>query len=105
MLGVERRDLARRRCEVGGRRAAASQIAREPVGVADRLAVRRGLAVARRSCVAAAPPAARPSSGAQRPRMSSITIMPCGPPKPRKAVWDVLLVLAIRPLTRMFGIQ
>ena len=37
--------------------------------------------------------------------MSSITIMPCGPPKPRNAVCDVLLVLAIRPFTRMFGIQ
>ena len=37
--------------------------------------------------------------------MSSITIIPCGPPKPRKAVWEVLLVFAIRPFTRMFGIQ
>ena len=37
--------------------------------------------------------------------MSSITIIPCGPPNPRNAVWDVLLVFAIRPFTRAFGIQ
>ena len=34
-----------------------------------------------------------------------MTIIPCGPPNPRNAVWDVLLVLAIRPFTRTFGIQ
>ena len=38
-----------------------------------------------------------PSSGAHRPRMSSITSMPCGPPKPRKAVCEVLWVCATRP--------
>ena len=34
-----------------------------------------------------------------------MTIIPCGPPNPRNAVWDVLLVLAIRPFTRMLGTQ
>ena len=34
-----------------------------------------------------------------------MTIIPWGPPNPRNAVWDVLLVLAIRPFTRTFGIQ
>ena len=43
--------------------------------------------------------------GAHRPRMSSITIMPCGPPKPRNAVCDVLCVRAIRPCTSMCGTQ
>jgi hypothetical protein len=43
--------------------------------------------------------------GAQRPRMSSMTIMPCGPPKPRNAVFDGRFVLAIRPVTSMSGIQ
>ena len=37
--------------------------------------------------------------------MSSMTIMPCGPPKPRNAVLDCRLVLAIRPVTSMSGIQ
>ena len=30
--------------------------------------------------------------------ISSMTIMPCGPPKPRNAVWEVTLVFATRPL-------
>ena len=34
-----------------------------------------------------------------------MTIMPCGPPKPRNAVLDGRLVLATRPCTSMFGIQ
>ena len=34
-----------------------------------------------------------------------MTSIPCGPPKPRKAVCEVLWVLAIRPFTRTFGIQ
>ncbi len=34
-----------------------------------------------------------------------MTIMPCGPPKPRNAVFEARLVLAIRPCTSMFGIQ
>ena len=34
-----------------------------------------------------------------------MTSIPCGPPNPRKAVCDVLLVLAIRPFTRTLGIQ
>ena len=37
--------------------------------------------------------------------MFSITIMPCGPPNPRNAVCEVLLVFEIRPCTSMFGIQ
>ena len=53
---------------------------------------------ARRSSGAAARPARPRAAGAQRPRMSSMTIMPCGPPKPRNAVFDGRLVLAIRPV-------
>ena len=34
-----------------------------------------------------------------------MTIMPCGPPKPRNAVFDCRLVLATRPWTSMSGIQ
>ncbi len=34
-----------------------------------------------------------------------MTIIPWGPPKPRNAVFDVLCVLAIRPLIRAWGIQ
>ncbi len=34
-----------------------------------------------------------------------MTIMPCGPPKPRNAVLEHRLVLAIRPCTVMSGIQ
>ena len=34
-----------------------------------------------------------------------MTSMPCGPPKPRNAVCDVLLVFATRPSSRTFGIQ
>ena len=35
--------------------------------------------------------------------MSSITSIPCGPPKPRNAVCEVLLVFAIRPCTQHVG--
>ena len=34
-----------------------------------------------------------------------MTSIPCGPPNPRNAVWDVLWVRAIRPWTRTWGIQ
>ena len=34
-----------------------------------------------------------------------MTIMPCGPPKPRNAVFEGRLVLAMRPWTSMSGIQ
>ena len=34
-----------------------------------------------------------------------MTSMPWGPPKPRNAVFDALCVLAMRPFTRMLGIQ
>ena len=34
-----------------------------------------------------------------------MTSIPCGPPKPRKAVCDVLFVRAMRPFTRTAGIQ
>ena len=37
--------------------------------------------------------------------MSSITSIPCGPPKPRNAVCEVLWVFATRPSTRTCGIQ
>ena len=37
--------------------------------------------------------------------MSSIRKTPCGPPKPRKAVLEVLFVLATRPSAFTFGIQ
>ena len=40
----------------------------------------------------------RPSRRAMRSTISSMTIMPCGPPKPRKAVCEVTLVLATRPV-------
>ena len=34
-----------------------------------------------------------------------MTSIPCGPPKPRKAVCEVLCVRATRPVTRTWGIQ
>ena len=34
-----------------------------------------------------------------------MTIMPCGPPKPRNAVLEARFVFAIRPCASIFGIQ
>ncbi len=46
-----------------------------------------------------------PSAGAACPSTSSITNMPCGPPNPRNAVWEVLFVFATRPWATKWGIQ
>ena len=38
-----------------------------------------------------------------RAMISSMTNIPCGPPKPRKAVWEVTLVFATWPRKRTWG--
>ena len=77
----------------------------QPFGVAHRLAVRASSGRARRGCARGASRHRCRARGATRPRTSSITNMPCGPPKPRNAVCEVLFVFAMRPCATKCGIQ
>ena len=56
-----------------------------------------------RSCARGRRRRAARAAAAARDRISSITSMPCGPPKPRNAVCDVLCVRQTRPVTSTAG--
>ena len=94
--GVEGRDLRATAYDVAARRAPAPT--RRPVARGGGPPARTAWpGPRRRSCARRRSTGSIPSSGAQRPRMSSTTSIPCGPPKPRNAVWEVLWVRATRP--------
>ena len=56
-----------------------------------------------RGCGSRTTSGGRPRRREIRSTISSMTSMPCGPPKPRNAVFEATFVLAIRPVNRTAG--
>ena len=101
--GVERVDGLAARGELARFASAASQMVCDAVRVLHRLAVVRGVALAIEIPLAHHVRRAAPAVRAARSRISSITSMPCGPPKPRNAVCEVLCVRHTQPVTSTAG--
>ena len=95
---IEARDLRPPLVEPAASPSASFQIIRDALGVAHRLTIVSLVASLDRNCARALHRPAGAGAGRPAASISSMTSIPCGPPKPRNAVCEVLCVRHTRPV-------